>query len=126
MITQLVRPVEKVKESVLSWTTKYTVYENGSSVGHGQMSAFSWGVEIKYYDCDGNYIGRIKEDVVKGAFSWKTTYYLYDAGGNKLAESKKLDYLGTEIILYTPAGEKICKNSPSKSLVHLGIRQMAN
>lgn len=99
----------KIKETVFSLKTEYTLQMEKKTAAVGRMSMFSWGTEIKYYDEHDAYLGYLKEDVLKSLVSWHSTYYVYDKNDQLIAESKKSELLSTSINLYSPNGDLIAK-----------------
>lgn len=107
-----------VEERTFNLTKTFDYFDNtGTLKAKAKKSMFSWGVEICVYDSIGNVLGYIKEEVFENIFSIKTTYSIFDANKNKIATSKKLDFIGTDIDIYCNNELTIAMSRPAMNFL---------
>lgn len=96
-----------IREKILSLTRSFDYKDSqGRCVAKAKEAFFSWGTEIAVTDCAGGKLGTIKENVFKSLFKVQTTYAILDASGKSVAQSTKVDWLGTEVTLRAGADGK--------------------
>ncbi len=104
-----------VKEKFFSLTKAFRyVDENGNCLALARARLFSWGTHIDVTDCqtpNPHKIGSIKEKVLKTITGLGITnlYLIYDGNGRKIALSKKVEVLSTDIALRDTQGRKIAE-----------------
>jgi uncharacterized protein YxjI len=102
----------EVKAKFFSLTDTFTYEDAGhQKVAEARTRIFSWGTHIDVTDCEGRKIGEIKENIFKSWFKVYTMYSILDANGNLLAQSEKIDWVGTEFNLRDARGNGIAKIS---------------
>lgn len=110
--------VGMVKERTLNLTNTFEYVDNiGTLKSRAEESFFSWGVEIIVYDENHKIIGYIQENILDGMFSIETIYSILDGNKKKIATSKKLDFIGTDIDIYTGGNLSIAMTRPYFNLM---------
>lgn len=102
--------VGKVEERTLNWGKTFEYFDNkGHKIATGKEKALSLLTTIDIYDSNDKKIGTFEEELFKNFFSIKTYYSIKDASGKLIAESEKMDWLSTNIEIFSPSGEILCK-----------------
>lgn len=91
----------KISQQVLSWGKTFELRnENDQLVAKAKQQVFSLGVRVDVYDCQGQLIGTLEEDVLESLFKVNTVYSILNEHGLLVGRSRKLDWLGTDIIFF--------------------------
>ncbi|MBI5623623.1 MAG: hypothetical protein HY924_07595 [Elusimicrobia bacterium] len=77
---------------------------SGHKVAEARARFFALGSTVDVTDGQGRVIGTIKENILKSLFKVYTSYNILDAQGRVAAESEKVEWLSTEIVLRSPDG----------------------
>ncbi|MCB0352635.1 MAG: hypothetical protein KDD64_03895 [Bdellovibrionales bacterium] len=95
----------KIEEKVLSWGTQFRLYDRDDGlIAIAKQRAVSWGVKIDIYDGEGVFLGTVKEKILESMFSIKSQYSIEDANGVEIADSAKLDFLGSHVTVRDKEG----------------------
>ena len=98
----------KIEEKFLKLTRSFNYTDSsGYKVAEAREKPFSWGVQVDVFDCQGQKIGTIKENILKSLFKASTTYTIENVIGNVVAVSNKVDIVATSFTLTDPSGKKI-------------------
>ncbi len=98
----------KISEKLLQLTKSFHYTDiSGNKVAEAKQKLLSWGVQIDVFDCQGQKIGTIKENILKSLFKVSTTYTIEDATGSVVAVSNQVDILATSFTLKDPSGNKV-------------------
>ena len=102
----------KIDEEVLSWGRKFVLYgADGEVIATAKQRKLSWGVKIDVYDAEGEQLGTVEEKVFDSMFSIKSKYSIKDASGAEVANSEKLDFLGSSITIDDLDGNTVAEMS---------------
>ena len=98
----------RIDEKFFKLTKSFNYTDSsGYKVAEAREKLFSWGVQVDVFDCQGQKIGTIKENILKSLFKTSTTYTIENAIGNVVAVSNKVDIVATSFTLKDPSGKKI-------------------
>ena len=98
----------KVSQKLLQLARSFHYTDlSGNKIAEAKQKIFSWGVQIDVFDCDGQKIGAIKENILKSLFKVSTTYTIENATGDVVAVSNQVDILATSFTLKDPSGNKV-------------------
>jgi uncharacterized protein YxjI len=100
----------KIEERIVSWgkTFEY-ITPNGTKLAYGKQRVVSLVTTIDIFDEKDRKIGTFREELFENFFSIKTHYSIKDSNGKLIGESEKLDWLSTNVEIYSPNRELICK-----------------
>lgn len=100
----------KIEERIVSWgkTFEY-ITPNGTKLAYGKQRVVSLVTTIDIFDEKDRKIGTFREELFENFFSIKTHYSIKDSNGKLIGESEKLDWLSTNVEIYSPNKELICK-----------------
>jgi uncharacterized protein YxjI len=109
----------KVEERTFNWGSNFEYFDNtGKKKATAKEKVMSWGMHIDIFDEKNNKIGSLEEEILKGFFSWKTYYKILDASDNSIGESEKLEFISTDIEIFSKSGESLCKiHRPGLNLI---------
>lgn len=100
----------KIEERIVSWGKTFEYMgPNGTKLASGKQRVVSLVTTIDIFDEKDRKIGTFKEELFENFFSIKTHYSITDSVGKLIGESEKLDWLSTNIEIYSPNKELICK-----------------
>lgn len=102
--------VGKVEERTINWGKTFEYFDNsGNKLATGRQKVLSLVTTIEIFDENNKKLGTVEEELFKNIFSFKTYYTIKDANGKLVGESEKLDWLSTDIEIYSPNGDILCK-----------------
>ncbi|MBI4676007.1 MAG: hypothetical protein HY748_00300 [Elusimicrobia bacterium] len=81
----------------------------GDRVAQARARFFALGSTVDVTDPQGRVIGTIKENILKSLFKVYTSYNILDGQGRMAAESEKVEWLSTEMVLRQPDGRVVAE-----------------
>jgi len=100
----------KITEKLISLTRSFTYHDaSGNKVAEAHAKLLSWGNQVIVTDCQGNKIGKIKEEIIKSIFKVHTIYRILNAQDREIAKSEKVDWIGTSFTLRDAKGRKVAE-----------------
>ena len=101
----------KVHKKWLNLRTRFDLKDkNGDLVAFGENELISIGTITNFYDCDGNFIGRLDEEFLKSLLKLRTSYVYFDEQELPIAQSTKLEFIVSRFFLSDyHSGEELLK-----------------
>ncbi|WPU65370.1 hypothetical protein [Peredibacter starrii] len=97
----------EIEERVVRLTPTFDLYNiDGKKVAHARKKLFSWGTTIEVSDCEGNLIGKVKENILRSIWDFYTRYEILDANDNVIAATEKMEFFSTEFKVFTHKDKK--------------------
>lgn len=96
-----------VKQTVPSFKTVFTLYNNGNKVAKASQRLVTFGTKIDVYDANDNKIGTIEERLFT-SIGFYSLYKIYDKNGNLIATSEKHKYFTTKFYINDSKNKTIC------------------
>lgn len=97
-----------VSGDMWSWTPSFTYTDgSGALIATAKKAAFSWGVHVDVFDCNGTLIGSVQEKVFSYWSGYQTLYAILDANGHEIATSGKFGWFDTTFTINDPTGHAV-------------------
>ncbi len=111
-ITSGLQNVGSIRQRVFNWGKTFEMMNEADQlVARAEARIFSIGSKVDIYDCVGRLIGSVQENVLKSLFKVHTVYSVFNPNGEKIGQSKKLDWVGTDITYYSVSGHPMAQMS---------------
>lgn len=101
IISQQGEKLGKISREIINLTTRFNLKNlEGDLVAYGENKLLSFGTVTNFYDCNGDRIGKLGEEIFKSMFQVYTSYKLYDEHDYHIATSKKVEFILSTFSLY--------------------------